>query len=181
MKILANFLLRIWGFRITGVVPNHLKKKIYIVMPHTSNWDFILGILNKYALGLDVRYVAKHTLFRPPFGFLFRLTGGIPVDRTKKDNFVNQIVDFITNQEKISIAIAPEGTRKFTNKLKTGFYWIAYKSGLPLIFVKFDFGNKIVDYSLPFHATGDIESDMKLIEKHFIGVVGKNPKNFYLN
>jgi hypothetical protein len=64
--------------------------------------------------------------------------------------------------------------------LKTGFYWIAYKSGLPLIFVKFDFGNKVVDYSLPFHVTGNIESDMKLIEKHFNGVKGKNPKKFYL-
>ena len=168
-----------WGFTITGNVPNDIKKKIYAVMPHTSNWDFLLGILNKGALKLDVQYLAKNILFKWPFGWIFRLTGGIPVDRSKNNNFVDEVVNILAQHEKISIAVAPEGTRKKVAKLKSGFYWIAYKAKVPIIFVKFDFRQKEVNYADPFYPTGNYEDDYIKIANHFKGVIGKRPSETF--
>jgi 1-acyl-sn-glycerol-3-phosphate acyltransferase len=146
------------------------------VIPHTSNWDFPVGILLKFGYRMDVQYIAKHTLFRPPFGWFFRWTGGIPVDRSKKNNFVNAMVETLKKYDKISLSLAPEGTRKKVKKLKSGFYWIAHKSNVPLIFVRFDWGKKIVSFSDPFHTTGEYEADLKVIKEHFKSASGRIPE-----
>ena len=153
-----------------------MAKKIYIVIPHTSNWDFPVGILAKFGYHMDVQYVAKDSLFRPPFGWFFRWTGGIPVDRSKKNNFVDATVESMNKYDKISICLAPEGTRKRVDKLKSGFYWISHKSGVPLIFVRFDWGKMIMSYSDPFVPTGDYEADLKIIEDHFKDAIGRIPE-----
>jgi 1-acyl-sn-glycerol-3-phosphate acyltransferase len=53
----------------------------------------------------------------------------------------------------LSLAIAPEGTRKRVDKLKSGFYWIAVNAKVPLMFVRFDWGNRIVHFEKAFHPT----------------------------
>lgn len=176
LRAFCRWLLKIWGFKITGNFPVKDKKKLYVVVPHTSNWDFPLGILMKYGYHMDVRYVAKHSLFIFPFGWFFRKTGGIPIDRNKSANYVDAIVEVFDRHDTISIAIAPEGTRKKVDRLKTGFYWIAKKAGIPLILVKFDWANKEVNYSEPFYPGEDFDEDMKSIINHFKNVVGKIPK-----
>ena len=179
LRSFCRWLIKIWGFRITGNFPVKDKKKLYAVIPHTSNWDFPLGILMKYGYSMDVRYVAKHSLFRFPFGWFFRWTGGIPIDRSKSANYVDAMVEIFGRYDTISIAIAPEGTRKKVDKLRTGFYWIAKKAGIPLILVKFDWGNKEVNYSEAFYPGDNAEEDLKKIENHFKNVVGKVPEYGY--
>ncbi len=171
---------KIWGWTVTGTIPNHMKKKIYITIPHTSNWDFPIGILLKYGFGMDVQFLAKKSLFNPPFGWVFKKLGGIPVDRSKNNNFVDSTVDTLNKYDKISISIAPEGTRKAVSTIKSGFYWISVKSGIPLIFVKFDWGTKNVDFSGPFIPSGDYDKDLEIIKTHFEGVIGKIPTNGWL-
>lgn len=153
-----------------------MDKKIYIAIPHTSNWDFPIGILAKFGYNMDVQYVAKDSLFKPPFGWFFRWTGGIPVDRSKSNNFVDATVSTLQSYDKISICLAPEGTRKKVDSLKSGFYWISHKSGIPLIFVGFDWGKKVMSYSDPFTPSGDYEADLKIIKDHFKDFVGKIPE-----
>jgi 1-acyl-sn-glycerol-3-phosphate acyltransferase len=152
-----------------------IKKKLYLVYPHTSNWDFLLGILCRMAMPINVNYVAKASLFRWPFGYLFRALGGKPVDRSKRDNFVDQMVKLYEENEVLAFAIAPEGTRKKVNKFKTGFYHIAVGAKIPMIFVKFDFKKKNVDYSEPFYPSGDYKADLRVIIDHFRGTVGHTP------
>ena len=176
IRWLARKILKWWGWVVTGTIPNHMKKKIYIVIPHTSNWDFPVGILLKFGYKMDVQYLAKDSLFKPLYGWFFRMLGGIPVDRSKSSNMVDNIIDALSKYEKISIALAPEGTRKKVTKLKSGFYWISYKSGIPLIFVKFDWANIVVDFAQPFKPCGDYEHDLKIIEDHFKDVVGRVPE-----
>lgn len=176
IRLLCRLILKIWGFKQTGHYPREIKKKLYVVYPHTSNWDFPLGILLKGALPMGVNYVAKDSLFRWPYAWIFRALGGIPVDRKRRTNFVDTMVNLYNSYDRLSFAIAPEGTRKKVEKWRTGFYYIALKAAIPLILVKFDFKNKEVHFSDPFQPTGDFEKDMRFIAGHFNGTIGKNPE-----
>ncbi len=175
-RLLGKVVLKIWGFRVTGVIPRHLNKKIFAVVPHTSNWDFILGIATRLAHKFEVQYVAKSSLFKWPYGWFFKALGGIPVNRKKSTNFVDSVVEEIGRREKVSIAIAPEGTRKKVKKLKSGFYYIAKLSGIPIVLVKFDYQNKEVHFGEPFYPSDNEKEDLDYIYKYFEGVLGKIPK-----
>ncbi|MBK9733943.1 MAG: 1-acyl-sn-glycerol-3-phosphate acyltransferase [Saprospiraceae bacterium] len=174
IKYFCRAVLSIWGFKITGNYRHDILKKVYAVYPHTSNWDFLLGIMLKGAIPMDVNYVAKDSLFRFPFGWFFRWTGGIPVDRSKRTNFVDSMVDLFNKYDKLSFAIAPEGTRSRVQKFKSGFYHIAVKAKVPIVMVKFDYEHKEAHFSDPFYPTGDYKKDLKIIIDHFKGTKGKN-------
>jgi 1-acyl-sn-glycerol-3-phosphate acyltransferase len=181
MRIIYGFLLKYWlGFKVTRPENAFLsKKRIFAIAPHTSNWDFPLGLCVRGAIGLKVQFIAKHTLFRFPFGYIFRSWGGIPVDRSKTKNFVDATVQALSNYDEVSLALAPEGTRSYIKDLKTGFYWIARNGGWPLILVKFDWQNKVVDFSPEFQFTDDPQSDIGTIKEYFRGTLGKIPSQSY--
>jgi 1-acyl-sn-glycerol-3-phosphate acyltransferase len=176
LKFICRLILKIWGFKVTGPNPELVPKKVYAVYPHTSNWDFPLGILMKFAMPIDVNYVAKDSLFKWPYGFIFRWLGGIPVDRSKSTNFVDMMVDQYNKYDRLAFAMAPEGTRQRVQKFKSGFYYIAHKANVPIILVKFDFGNKEVHYSEPFYTTGVYADDLRFIIDHFKGTQGCIPE-----
>lgn len=179
-RTICKWLFRLWGFRFTGKTSGFPRKVIFVVIPHTSNWDFPLGILTRSILRLKLKFIAKDSLFRWPYGFIFRWLGGIPVDRSKHTNFVKAVADTISKYEDLSIAIAPEGTRKRNDQLKSGFYWIAVEAKMPMVLVKFDFGNKEVNFSEPMMPSGNYEEDLKIINNHFRGVKGYHPELGYL-
>ncbi len=177
MARFANWLLKLWGFTVQGDPANHLTHRIFVVIPHTSNWDFPLGILVRSAHKIRVGFIAKDSLFRPPWGFLFRWMGGYPVDRSKSTRYVDKVVQLFESEPRLAIAIAPEGTRKKVTRLKTGFYHIARLAKVPMILTKFDWQNRVVEFSAPFYASQSEEADFGLIHAHFRGVRGKNPDN----
>jgi 1-acyl-sn-glycerol-3-phosphate acyltransferase len=179
-KALSRFLLMtVWGFKIDPVYPKSVKKSVIIVYPHTSNWDFPIGILLRPALDLDTYFVAKDSLFKFPLGILMRWWHGVPVDRSKHNNFVDAVAVHFENKKSFKITLAPEGTRKKVSSLKSGFYYIAIKADVPIVCCKFDFGNKIIGFSEPFYPTGNYEKDLPLILSFFKGVKGKIPKNSF--
>lgn len=178
---LSKWLLNLWGFKISGVDPHPYPKKIFAVAPHTSNWDFPLGLLVRSSMKLNTKFMAKDSLFKPPFGWVFRMLGGVPVVRSKSTNFVDATVNVFKRYEKLSVALAPEGTRKKVDQFRTGFYWMAVKCDIPLFLVTFDWENKKVDFTGPFPLSGNIEVDLPKIEAHFAGVKGKIPENFFLS
>jgi 1-acyl-sn-glycerol-3-phosphate acyltransferase len=176
IRFICRALLKLWGFKYTGNFGTDIPKKIFVVYPHTSNWDFPLGILLKGAIPLDVNYVGKDSLFRWPWGWLFRWLGGIPVDRSRSTNFVDSMAALFGKYDRLAFAIAPEGTRKRVRKFKSGFYYIALKAGIPLILVKFDFGKKEVHFSEPFMPSGDYAADLRQIIEYFRGTQGIHPE-----
>jgi 1-acyl-sn-glycerol-3-phosphate acyltransferase len=176
---LSHWIVKLWGLRYTGNINNHPKRVMFVIMPHTSNWDFPLGVLTKSALKLNLKFIAKDSLFKWPHGFIFRWLGGIPVDRSKSNNFVESVVEAVKDYDTLSLAMSPEGTRKRVDKLKSGFYWIAVGAKMPLIFVKFDFGNGEVNFSEPYYPTGNYEADLEIIVNHFKNVAGFIPANGY--
>lgn len=176
MHRISAWILKIFGWKILGQFPAACKKYVIAVAPHTSNWDFPLGLLVRSARKAKVVFIAKHTLFQFPYGFLFRWLGGYPVDRRKSNNFVESVVNIFNSKDEFAIVMAPEGTRKKVEKFKSGFYHIAKNAGIPIVLCKFDWGRKEVAFDEPFYTTDDEEKDFVKIYSYFKGVKGKNPE-----
>lgn len=178
LQLLSKFILRLIGWKAANVFPYHLKKYVIIVGPHTSGWDFVIGLLFRKALQLEkARYLGKRELFKPPFGFFFRWLGGYPVDRSSSHNLVDQVAKVFDEHEEFGIALSPEGTRKRVDKLKTGFYNIARKANVPIVMVGLDYQNKHVIFSEPINTTSDQQTDFKKIFDFFRPIEGKFPEN----
>lgn len=160
------------GWRLEGHFPD-LKKYVVIVVPHTHWMDFIIGILVRAISKQEINYVGKKSLFTSPLGWFFRVTGGVPVDRSKNSNFVDSVVQIYEQRQLFRLCLAPEGTRKKVAKLKTGFYFIAKKANVPIVMVAFDFGKKTVTIDNPISVTDDPEKDFQKITSFFKGVKGK--------
>lgn len=167
---------RLMGWKIVGTIDADVKKCVMMVMPHTSAHDFYLGIFTRGITGLEMNWVGKKELFRFPFGFYFRYMGGEPLDRSGGLNKVDSIAAIFNRKETFRLAVAPEGTRKKVDQLKTGFYYIALKAKVPIIPVAFDFGKKEVKFGQLLFPSGNIEEDLEILKKHYIGVEGKIPE-----
>jgi 1-acyl-sn-glycerol-3-phosphate acyltransferase len=176
-RTLCSAILNLMGWKPGGEFPYHLKKYVIIVGPHTSNWDFVIGVLFRKALRLEkARYLGKKELFDPPFGFLFRWLGGYPVDRGQNKNMVEEVVKVFNSHEEFGIALSPEGTRTRVDKLRTGFYNIAKGAHVPIVMVGLDFANKRVFFSEPFYASANQEADFEHILTFFRPIQGKYPE-----
>jgi 1-acyl-sn-glycerol-3-phosphate acyltransferase len=169
-------LVKILKWQVTGWRAPVEAQHVMVALPHTSNWDFPVGVLARSILGTThIKFIGKASLFIPPFGWIFRALGGYPVERGKNNgNYVQNVAEIFKKDPTFSVCIAPEGTRKYTTKLKTGFYYIAKEANVPLSLAKFDFGKKIVDFSEPYYLTGDFDTDMAYIVAYFQGVEGLN-------
>lgn len=176
-QTISRRILHLFGWKMEGSIPAELKKFIIIVIPHTSNWDFPLGLLVRNVLNRNVVYLAKASLFKFPYGGLFKWLGGYPVDRSKRNKFVDTVVDIFNSKEEFMVCISPEGTRKKVEKLKSGFYWMAKGAQVPLIMIKFDYGEKVIGIREPFYTTDDKEGDFEQIWEYFQSARGKIPEN----
>ena len=178
IRAIVKFIFhRMWGWKIEGTFPKDTPKFIAIGAPHTSNWDFILGLCARIIQGADIKFIAKKSLFKFPYGWFFRMVGGYPVDRKKKGNFVEAIVSIFNSKDHFAIAITPEGTRKKVTQFKSGFYHIALGANIPIVITIFDYGNKIFKIIPPFMPSGNYEKDLEFILPYFRGIKGFFPEN----
>lgn len=138
---LGRVLLRLLGWRVTGVFPEQTKL-VVAVAPHTSNWDFITAMAGILAVGIRVHFLMKKEAFIWPFSKFFVWLGGVPIDRSASENTVDQIVRHFHNSEQLWMAIAPEGTRKKVETWKTGFLRVAQKAQVPVLLVVWDYSKK---------------------------------------
>jgi 1-acyl-sn-glycerol-3-phosphate acyltransferase len=173
-RLMGHAWLSAFGWRAEGV-PDVPKKAVLIAAPHTSNWDFPFTLAVSYVLDLDFSWLGKHTLFDPPFGFLFRWLGGLPVDRRDRNNLVASVAQVLKEHDELLLLIAPEGTRSRVGRWKTGFYYIALNAGVPIVLGYLDFARKQGGILHVFHPTGDIEADMATIRQYYRAIEGKHP------
>ena len=131
------------GWQFVGDVPD-VPKMVVIGAPHTSNWDFFLFLGTLHHLRLKVAFLGKHTLFRWPFGLLFRRLGGIPVDRSRAGGVVGQVKRAFDDADEMILVLAPEGTRKAAPRWKSGFLEIATAAEVPIVLAGVDYENKTV-------------------------------------
>ncbi len=150
------------------------------VCAHCRPPYFQLGFHHRLArplrCGARINYVGKASLFRPPFGWFFRWLGGYPVDRSRRQGYVDAVVGLFSTQEAFAICIAPEGTRKRVSRLRTGFYYIAKGAGVPILMASFDWAHRQITVSAPFHPGEDAEEDFRQIAEFYAGAAGKYPR-----
>ncbi|WP_370213786.1 1-acyl-sn-glycerol-3-phosphate acyltransferase [Mesoflavibacter profundi] len=177
MRWLAKFIyFKILGWKVVGNTNFSkvtVKKAVLISAPHTSNFDFIIGLLLRKVVDLKSNYLGKKELFVWPIGYYFRAVGGVPVDRKNKENKVETIAKLFEGKDEFRLTLAPEGTRSKVEKWRTGFYYIAKQANVPIIMFTLDFENKQNKISEPFYPTDNIEEDFKYMKSFFKGVKGK--------
>jgi 1-acyl-sn-glycerol-3-phosphate acyltransferase len=164
-----------FGWQLEGQLPD-ASQFIMVVGPHTSNWDFVLGIVARGALKTQIHFLGKHQLFLPPWGWIFRALGGSPVDRRKHNNLVDAAAQLFKQDPNYKLALAPEGTRSPVSRWKTGFYHIAKKAQVPIVLVGFDFSRKTVVLHPAINTGDDIKQDMEQILSFFRTIKGRHPK-----
>lgn len=173
-KTLAKTILKLIGWRVSITVPEE-KKFILIGAPHTSNWDFPLGLLAFWTTGLKFYWVGKEQLFIGPLHYLFTALGGIPVDRSHSHGFTKQVAAKFDHHDAMVLTIAPEGTRSRAPYWKSGFYYIALAAEVPIYLGYIDYRTQTMGFEKHLLPSGDLSSDMKIIADFYQDFRGKHP------
>jgi len=176
----ARALLRLAGWRVAfDGLPS--RQGVVIVYPHTSNWDFIVGVLAKWSIGIPVVFWGKASLFGIPlFGRWLRALGGIPVQRDSPQGAVSTMVQRLVEARQhdrfMWLALAPEGTRRHSAGLRSGFYQVAVQARVPLGLAGLDFARRevvLVDF---LHLGGDVQADLDAIAARLGHHRGRRPE-----
>lgn len=176
LKLFAQHILKLIGWKLEIQLPGQ-RKFVLIGAPHTSNWDFPLALLAFWSIDIKVYWVAKIQLFRGPLKPLFTALGGIPVDRSRSQGFIEQVAQRFQQTDSMALAISPEGTRKKTEHWKSGFYYIALSAKVPICLAYIDYRKRQLGFDTCLTPTGDIEADMKIIADYYQPISGKYPEN----
>lgn len=173
LRIVSRFYLNVtgWKLEIKAPVP---RRTVVIAAPHTSNWDLPMSLAIVFACRLKIYFLAKQALFTPPFGIFARWLGGIPVDRSKANNLVEQAIELFSVHENLVLAVPPEGTRKQVRIWKSGFYHIACGAQVPITLGFIDFKRKVAGFGGTFVPTGNYDADLVEIQAFYAGITGKN-------
>ena len=167
--------LRLTGWKVVGKLPPEAVKSVVIAAPHTSNWDLPYTLMVAFALHLNVYWMGKASLFKPPFRGVMMWLGGIPVDRSQNNNLVAASSAAIKKASgPLQLIVPPEGTRSGALYWKTGFYYIAAEAGVPIVMAYLDYDKKVGGLGPVFKTTGDIDADMAAIKAFYASVTGKN-------
>ena len=162
----------------TEVTQDHPDKYIICLAPHTSNWDFIIGLLYSRAERMKSNFLMKKEWFFWPLGPIFKSLGGISVHRQKKTSMTDSMAESAKEAKEFKLCITPEGTRSLNPEWKKGFYFIALKAGLPILLYGLDYERKLIQCTKTIIPSGDLEKDMREIKQYFKGFKGKKPENF---
>lgn len=167
--------LRAFGWTLADEVPI-ADRAVFVAAPHTSNWDLPFTLAVAWALDMDISWAGKSSLFKPPFGFVMRALGGVPIDRSKRQNQVESIADAIKGAKRLYLVIAPSGTRSKRDHWKSGFYRIAQAADVPMMLGFLDYEKKRGGLAFTMQPSGDIAKDMSEIRAFYANVRGKHPE-----
>lgn len=176
---ISAFLLKSAGWKTIYSIEEP-DKSIICVAPHTSNWDFIIGLLAYRSIKKRSGFLMKKSWFFFPMSLIFKALDGVPIDRSKKTSVTEQMVEMFNKKKKMALAITPEGTRKPVEKWKMGFYYIALNAGVPIQLAYIDYAKKEVGIKETLIPTGDVNEDLKKIYTYYKDVAAKKPENFIL-
>lgn len=178
LRTAGRLALRLFGWRVTGQVPA-APRFVAIVAPHTSNWDFVVGVFVMFALDLRIVWLGKESLFAIPLlGTLLRALGGRPVRRDAREGVVRHVAEMLRGEPRFILALAPEGTRKRVREWRTGFYRIAESAGVPIVPVWLDWKRREAGIGAPTRATGALARDVAILKRLYRPEMARYPANY---
>ena len=176
---LSIVFLKLAGWKVEGHLPPEATKSVLIAAPHTSNWDLPYTLMVCFVLRLNVYWMGKQSIFKPPFRGIMMWLGGIPVNREQSSNLVASSAQALTDADgAVQLIVPPEGTRSATRYWKTGFYYIAAGAQVPIVMAYMDYPNKRAGLGPILQPTGNIEQDMLTIKAFYAPFKGKNENQF---
>ena len=178
LPLLGRLAMRLTGWTFRGALPE-LPKYVIVVAPHTSNWDFPVGVAALFATDLEAHWFGKESLFRGPMGIGMRLLGGRPVRRDTPDGVVAEMAAAVAPAPRFVIALAPEGTRRQVDHWRTGFYRIAEAADIPIVPVSFDWSRREIGIHAPMRATGDLRHDVAALQALYEPRMARHPDAFW--
>lgn len=174
-SVIGKLWLRAFGWSVEGGPPG-VKKAVVVACPHTSGWDLPFTLSVSWALGIEINWIGKHTLFKAPWGPFFRMLGGVPVNRAGHNNAVAATAGLLADRDELLVIIAPEGTRGRATRWKTGFYYIALEAKVPIVLGFLDYEKKRGGFGRVFYPSGDIGADWAVLGEFYGDVKGKHPE-----
>jgi 1-acyl-sn-glycerol-3-phosphate acyltransferase len=183
-KSLSLLIFKSSGWKLTGQIPDGIKKGVMIAAPHTSYWDFIYARAAFFMLEIPVRYTIKKEIMKFPLGPILRGLGAISIDRQKqktgdldkKESLVESMVRLFDNRDELMILVTPEGTRKRVDKWKTGFYYVALGANVPIILGFLDYKKKEAGIGPAIYPTGNVDEDIEKIKAFYRTKTAKYPE-----
>ncbi len=180
MRKFCGFILKFWGWKIDKNIPDGSDRCVLVFAPHTSAWDFVVGKLAMVSLGLVSGFIIKKEAFWFPLGILLHSFGAIPIDRKYARKMPIYATMLFKKYDRLSLMIAPEGTRKRTDNWKKGFYYVSTHANVPMAIAYIDWKTKTAGIAKIMTPTGDYEKDLAEIQDVYKGMQGKNKGCFNL-
>jgi 1-acyl-sn-glycerol-3-phosphate acyltransferase len=177
LAALGATFLRLVGWRVEGRLPPGVSRAVVIAAPHTTNWDLPYMLAVSWVLGVRPSWLGKRELFRWPLGWLMRWLGGIPVDRGRRGNMVEQAAARLRDADRLFLVIPPSGTRSRAAHWKSGFYHVARAARVPIVCAFLDYATRTGGIGPVFVPTGDLGGDMDRLRVFYREVRGKYPDN----
>ena len=174
LQKIARLILKMCGWETVGELPA-LDKAVFVAAPHTSNWDGIWLLVYKVALKVDIRFLAKHTLFWWPLGTLLRALGAMPIDRSVANDTVQQLTDSFAAEDHLFLALAPEGTRHWKPYWKTGFYQIAKSANVPIVLAFIDYKDRKLGVGITLPDDQTMQQDLAMIRDFYAPFTAYTP------
>lgn len=165
--------MNIWGFLLkcacwsVDITVPYRDKAVICVAPHTSNWDFIIGLLAYRSLGRKASFLMKKFWFFFPLKYLLKSLGGIPVNTNASQSLTTKLIEDFKNSSRLNLAVTPEGSRSAVEKWRSGFLTISYKADVPIQLGVIDFKEKKVLIKEEYIPTGDFQVDIKNIKEYY--------------
>lgn len=165
-RLARAWLETLGGWRFVGEIPEP-RRAVCLAVPHTDNLDGLLLVLLAQSVGMKISWMVKDTWGKPPMGPLIRAVGGVPIDRSRPNGMVGQMIEELERRDDLYLVIPPEGTRKRADYWKSGFYRIALGARVPIVPGFLDYRDKVGGFGLPIELTGDVRADMDAIRAYY--------------
>ncbi|MFW5427157.1 MAG: 1-acyl-sn-glycerol-3-phosphate acyltransferase [Methylophagaceae bacterium] len=175
-KICAYILYNLLGWRVEGEIPHSTKRLMLLYLPHTSNWDFVYGMLFVKAENIKATVFGKDGFYFFPFTYIYKYFKVVPIKRNQKNNFVEQAIALFDNGVPLWTGMAPEGTRSKTNHLKSGYYYLAKGAKIPVVLVGLDFQKKALVILPPRAVFETLEEDQANLMAFSRSLAAKRPE-----
>ena len=175
LKWLGKLVFMLSGWRVGQAKPDE-PKYVLIAAPHTSNWDLVYMLAAAFVLDMPISWMGKDSIFNNPFGGIFKALGGLPIDRSKASNVVEQMAEEFAQRDQLVLAVPAAGTRSKRDYWKSGFYYIAKEAQVPIVMGYLDYRKKEAGFAGILHPTGDVSADMNMIRGFYADKVGLYPE-----